>query len=154
MLSVNEIVQETLNSLKDEFAKYGVVVHADLTSDLPKARGYRSQLEEVVTNLCTNAIEAMSSVAGRSRLLCVQTKLRDQETILVKVDDSGPGIDADELTSVFNTFFTTKRNGMGLGLAISRMIVEQHGGQLTASSNRMCGASFQIMLPAVATATA
>ena len=103
-----------------------------------------------MTNLFINANEAMSSIARQNRLLCVQTRFRDPETISVTVDDSGPGIGADRLSSIFNAFFTTKRHGMGLGLAICRMIIEQHGGELTASSNGMGGAAFRIVLPIAA----
>ncbi len=149
VLSVNEIIRETLSALHREFVKNGVVVHCDLETSLPDVRGHRSQLQEVMANLFTNAIEAMSSVSGRNRLLCVQTKSRGPEAISVNVDDSGPGIGADKVSSIFNAFFTTKRHGMGLGLAISRMIIEQQGGELTMLSNGTCGASFQIVLPAV-----
>jgi len=150
LVSVNEIVQEALNSLQGELAKHGVAVHADLNPSLPDVTGYRSQLREVITNLVINATEAMSSVALRNRLLCVQTASRDSETISVTVDDSGPGIHADKLSSIFNVFFTTKRHGMGLGLAICRTIIEQHGGGLTAAPNGKGGASFKIVLPIVA----
>ena len=150
LVSVNEIVQEALNSLQGELAKHGVAVHADLNPSLPDVTGYRSQLREVITNLVINATEAMSSVARRNRLLCVQTASRDSETISVTVDDSGPGIHADKLSSIFNVFFTTKRHGMGLGLAICRTIIEQHGGGLTAAPNGKGGASFKIVLPIVA----
>lgn len=150
LVSLNEIVQETLNSLQGELARHGVAVHADLNPSLPDVTGYRSQLREVITNLVVNAIEAMSSVAGRNRLLCVQTTSRDSETISITVDDSGPGIHADKLSSIFNVFFTTKRRGMGLGLAICRAIIEQHGGELTAASNGKGGASLKIVLPTVA----
>lgn len=150
LVSVNEIIQEILHSLQNEFKKHGVAVHTDLRTLLPDIRGYRSQLQEVMTNLFINANEAMSSIARQNRLLCVQTRFRDAETLSVTVDDSGPGIGADRLSSIFNAFFTTKRHGMGLGLAICRMIIEQHGGELTASSNGMGGASFRIVLPIVA----
>lgn len=149
-VSLNDIVQDTLSSLQGEFKKHGVIACANLGSSLPNIRGYRTQLQEVLTNLFTNAVEAMSSTDRQSRQLQVKTQSGDERTISVLVVDSGPGIGADRLASIFNAFFTTKRHGMGLGLAICRMIIEQHGGQLTASSNGKCGAAFQIVLPIAA----
>lgn len=149
-VSMNEIVRDTFGSLHGEFRKHSVSASANLASSLPDIRGYRTQLREVLTNLFTNAIEAMSSSDMQNRQLRVQTQSRGERTISVLVADSGPGIGADRLASIFNAFFTTKRRGMGLGLAICRMIIEQHGGQLTASSNGKRGAAFEIVLPVAA----
>jgi len=150
-VSINEIIQDTLNSLQSEFARCDVAVHADLNPRLPNVAGHASRLREVMTNLFVNATEAMSSVARQNRVLCVGTKSDDSETISVTIDDSGPGIHADKLASIFNAFVTTKRHGMGLGLAICRTIIEQHGGVLTAGSNSKGGARFQVVLPVVPT---
>jgi signal transduction histidine kinase len=150
-VSINEIIQDTLNSLQSEFARSGVAVHADLNPGLPNVAGHTSRLREVMTNLFVNATEAMSSVARQNRVLCVATKSGDCETISVTIDDSGPGIHADKLASIFNAFVTTKRHGMGLGLAICRTIIEQHGGVLTAGSNSKGGARFEVVLPVVPT---
>jgi signal transduction histidine kinase len=107
-------------------------------------------LQEVVFNLAHNAIEAMGATTGRSRVLQLRTGLRGASTIAVEVEDSGPGIDAKQLEGIFGAFVTTKSHGMGLGLAICRMIVEQHGGQLSASSDGVSGSLFQFVLPVAA----
>jgi len=102
-------------------------------------------------NLVRNAIEAMGTTTNGSRVLRVTTELRGPDAIAVTVEDSGPGIDPQKLESIFTAFLTTKSCGMGLGLAICRMIAEQHGGQLTASSDGKSGALFQFVLPTAST---
>jgi signal transduction histidine kinase len=109
--------------------------------------GHRGQLQEVVFNLVNNAIEAMDSTSDRSRILRVRTELCGDKAIAVSVQDTGPGIDPKQMNSIFGAFATTKAQGTGLGLAISRMIVERHGGQLTATSDGKSGARFQFVLP-------
>jgi len=120
-------------------------------SELPHVLGNRSQLQEVVSNLIVNAIEAMETTSSRDRVLRVRTELCDDKAIAVAVEDSGPGIDKDKLGSIFTPFVTTKGHGKGLGLAICRMIVEYHGGKLTASSDHKGGASFQFIVPVAST---
>jgi signal transduction histidine kinase len=104
----------------------------------------------VIVNLLRNAIEAMDITTDRNRVLRLKTERRGVDAIVLSVEDSGPGIDPKNLESIFDAFVTTKSVGMGLGLAISRMIVEQHGGQLTASSDGKNGALLQLVLPAAA----
>jgi signal transduction histidine kinase len=104
-------------------------------------------LQEVILNLVRNAIEAMDTMVDRNRVLHVTTKLRDRDAITVEVQDSGPGIDPNRIDGIFTAFTTTKSQGTGLGLAICRMIIQHHGGQLTASSDGKNGASFQFVLP-------
>jgi signal transduction histidine kinase len=120
-------------------------------SETPHVYGNKSQLQEVVSNLIVNAIEAMETTSSRDRMLRVRTELCDDKAIAVVVEDSGPGIDKDKLGSIFTPFVTTKRHGNGLGLAICRMIVEHHGGKLTAASDHKGGASFQFILPVAST---
>ena len=112
--------------------------------------GHRGQLREVILNLVNNALEAMDATTDRSRVLRVTTQLHGRDAIAVTVEDSGPGIDPQKLDGIFTAFLTTKSQGMGLGLAICSMIVEQHGGQLTASSDGKSGALFQFVLPTAA----
>jgi signal transduction histidine kinase len=107
----------------------------------------------VIFNLVHNALEAMDGTTERSRLLRVRTQRRDADAIAVEVEDSGSGIDPQKLERIFTAFVTTKSQGMGLGLAICRMIIERHGGTLTASSDGQNGAVFQFVLP-IASATA
>jgi signal transduction histidine kinase len=145
-VDVNEIIAEVLQSLREELKNHGVETRPELT-ELPLVDGNRSQLREVIFNLANNALEAMDSTTDRSRLLRVTTERRGRAAIAIAVEDSGPGIAPQKLDSIFSAFLTTKSQGMGLGLAICRMIVEQHGGQLTASSDGKNGALFQVVLP-------
>jgi signal transduction histidine kinase len=108
--------------------------------------GHKGQLHEVVLNLVQNAIDAMDGVSGAPRILRLSTEHHDRE-VAIAVEDSGPGIDPQEMFRIFDSFFTTKSDGMGLGLAISRMIVEHHFGQIQVSSNPGRGAKFRITLP-------
>jgi signal transduction histidine kinase len=145
-IDVNAIVHAVLQSLRGELRDHGVEYRLEL-NELPFIDGHRGQLQEVVFNLVQNAIEAMDTTRGRSRILRVRTEPLDQEAIVVTVEDSGPGIDPQQLDDMFDAFVTTKSHGMGLGLAICRMIIEQHGGKLTASSDGKSGASLQFVLP-------
>ena len=149
-VDVNEIIGEVLQSLLGELKSHGVETRSDLAG-LPLVDGNRGQLREVIFNLVYNALEAMDTTTDQSRVLQVTTELRGRDAIAVTVSDSGPGIAPQKLDSIFTAFLTTKSDGMGLGLAICRMIVEQHGGQLTASSDGKSGALFQFVLPAAAT---
>jgi signal transduction histidine kinase len=146
-VDVNEIILGVLQSLREEFKDHGVVTRSELTPELPLVDGNRNQLQQVIFNLLHNALEAMETTTGPSRVLRVRTGLRGRDAIVVAVEDSGPGIDPKQLDGIFGAFFTTKAHGMGLGLAICRMIIERHGGQLTASSDGKRGASFQFVLP-------
>jgi signal transduction histidine kinase len=149
-LDINTIVRSALQSLGSEVRDRRVVVRTELMAGLPPIAGHAGQLTEVVFNLAHNAIEAMAATNGRSRLLQVRTALRGADKVAVEVEDSGPGIDAKQLEGIFGAFVTTKSHGMGLGLAICRMIVEQHGGQLSASSDGSSGSLFQFLLPVAA----
>jgi signal transduction histidine kinase len=148
-IDVNEIIGEVLQSLLGELKSHGVETRSELAG-LPLVDGNRGQLREVIFNLVDNALEAMGTTTDQSRVLRVTTELRGRDAIAVTVADSGPGIAPQKLDSIFTAFLTTKSHGMGLGLAICRMIVEQHGGQLTASSDGKSGALFQFVLPAAA----
>jgi PAS domain S-box-containing protein len=147
LVDVNETIRGTLESMSSELADHHVEPRAELMSELPHVYGNRSQLQQVISNLIVNAIEAMENTSNRSRLLLVRSELRGQKAVAVVVKDSGPGIDKDRLDSILTAAVSTKRHGMGLGLAISRMIIEYHGGKLTALSDGKDGASFQFLLP-------
>jgi len=146
-IDVNRIVLDVTDSLREELNDHGVVAGYELTTELPLVNGHWAQLREVVFNLISNAVEAMASTANRDRTLRVRTEVRDRDKIAVLVQDSGPGIDSRQLHNVFNAFVSTKAHGRGLGLAICRMIIERHGGQITASSDGKSGALFQFVLP-------
>ena len=148
-VDVNELILGVLQSSRKDLQDHGVETRLELASELPLVDGHRRQLEEVIFNLVHNAIEAMDATTDRDRLLQARTELSDHNAITVAVRDSGPGIDPQRLDSIFGAFVTTKSHGMGLGLAICRMIIERHGGQLTASSDGKNGSLFQVVLPTI-----
>jgi signal transduction histidine kinase len=145
--NVNEIIVEVLSLLRGELRDRGLAPLIHLAPELPLVPGNRNQLQQVILNLVRNALEAMDGIQDRKGVLRVGTEVRDGVAIVVTVQDSGAGIDGENLDKIFDAFFTTKRNGIGLGLAICRMIIERHGGQLTASSDGKSGALFSIVLP-------
>ena len=147
-MDLNEIIRGVLKSLSNDLNDHHVEPRVELTSKLPQVNGNRGQLQEVMANLIVNAIEAMETTSDQSRVLHVRTELRDRQAVAVVVKDSGPGIDKDKLDGIFTAFVSTKRYGTGLGLAICRMIIEYHGGKLSASSEgKDGGASFEFVLP-------
>ena len=147
LIDMNEIILRVLQSLHSELKDHGVTTRTELMSGLPLVAGNRNQLQQVVFNLVHNALEAMNATTDRSRVLRVRTEHCGRDAIAVAVEDSGPGIDPKQLDGIFDAFFTTKAHGMGLGLAICRMIIGRHGGQLTVSSDGKRGALFQFVLP-------
>jgi signal transduction histidine kinase len=147
-VDVNEVALGVLGTLREEFEEYGITTRAELTPELGNVIGHEGQLREVILNLIHNAVEAMATIKDGSRILCVTTQNHGRDAITVAVEDSGPGIDPKKLDGIFDAFVTTKSKGMGLGLAICRMIIERHGGQLSArSSKKRSGTVFQFTLP-------
>jgi signal transduction histidine kinase len=147
LVDMNELIPEVLESLNSQLKDHRVSIRVDLAPKLPLVSGNESQLQEVVSNLIINSIEAMEATSLEGRLLLIKTEIQG-DNIAVAVEDSGPGIDKDQLGDIFTAFVTTKPHGMGLGLAISRMILDYHGGKLTAASDSKCGgASFHFVLP-------
>ena len=144
---VNEIVLDVLQSMREELKDHRITTKTELAPELQRVDGHRNQLRQVILNLIHNAIESMDNTIDRSRVLRVITRSQDQDAIIVTVEDSGPGINPDRLDSIFDPLITTKPDGMGLGLAICRMIVDRHGGKLSASSDGKTGAQFQLILP-------
>ena len=116
-------------------------------ADVLPVLGDRVQLQQVILNLVMNGVEAMASVADRPRELLIRSRQHESDKVLVAVQDRGIGIDSQNLEKIFDTFFTTKSQGMGMGLAISRSIVENHGGQLWARPNDGPGVTFEFALP-------
>jgi PAS domain S-box-containing protein len=144
---VNEIVLDVLQSMREELKDHGITTETELMPELQRVDGHRNQLRQVIFNLIHNAIESMDNITDRRRVLRVITKSQGSDAIIVAVEDSGPGINPMGLDSVFDPFVTTKPDGMGLGLAICRMIVERHDGKLSAFSDGKNGARFQFVLP-------
>jgi signal transduction histidine kinase len=147
-LDMNSLTLEVLRALKSEIESHGIETNVELVPALPPVMGHKGQLQEVIINLVHNAIEAMDSVHGH-RVLKVKTELNADDAITVAVEDTGPGLSSEATDAIFDAFVTTKSHGMGLGLAICRMIVERHGGQLSVSSADPRGAIFRIILPQI-----
>jgi len=146
-LNINDVILEALTVVQRDLDSHGIKLQSDLASGLPAVLADRVQLQQVMLNLLSNAIEAMSRAYGSPRELAVISDADDSATVFVEVRDSGPGFDTANLSRVFDPFFTTKPEGIGMGLAISRKIVEAHGGRLWAEPNQPCGAVFRFTLP-------
>jgi len=142
---LNEALTEVVELARSEIAKNGVAVQTRLVQEVAPVRGDRVQLQQVMLNLILNAIEAMGSVAGPRELL-ISTEQR-QTNGVVSVRDSGPGIGPEERQRVFEAFYTTKSNGVGIGLSICRSIIDAHGGRLWSEANEPRGATFQFTVP-------
>jgi len=144
-LDINQTIREIVTVIKREVVENGVELRMDFPSDIPPVLGDRVQLQQVILNLLMNGVEAMASVTERPRQLSISTRKHNTGKVLVIVRDSGMGIDRESFEKIFDAFYTTKTEGMGMGLAISRSIVEDHGGKLSAVTNGS-GATFQFTL--------
>ena len=147
-VNINETILEVIALARSEVQRNRVSLQTQLSNELPLVLGDRIQLQQVILNLIINAIEAMSSVTDRSRDLLIRSCQYESGKVLVEVKDSGTGLETESLDHLFTAFFTTKPKGMGMGLAISRSIIEAHGGRLWATVNQRRGATFQFTLPA------
>jgi C4-dicarboxylate-specific signal transduction histidine kinase len=146
-LALNDVICEVIVLLHGEVVKHGIALQTQLAEGLPRIQGDRVQLQQVILNLILNAIEAMRGVGEGARELRVSTVKAGAGGVLVAVRDTGPGLDSAKLERLFEAFYTTKSGGLGMGLSISRSIVEAHGGQLWADANTPHGAFFQFSLP-------
>ena len=147
LVEVNEIIREMVGLLRAEANQYAISIRTDLAADLPKITADRVQLQQVFMNLILNAIEAMKETGG---VLTVKTQLGEDGQLLVSVSDTGVGLPKENSEQIFDAFFTTKPQGSGMGLSISRSIVESHGGRLWATANNGRGATFHFTLPTAA----
>ena len=146
-LDLNETISEVLALVADETKKRRVVVRTQFAGDASPVSGDRVQLQQVVLNLIMNAMEAMNDVDGSTREIVITTQNLDEDQVVVSVEDSGTGLDPNAANRIFEPFYTTKSGGMGLGLSISRSIVESHGGRLWAAANEGPGTTFHFTLP-------
>ena len=144
LIDMNETIREMIVLLRSEASRYSISIHGNLANDLPKTVGDRVHLQQVLMNLMLNGIEAMkdSMLAGQLTI----TSRREDGQLLISVSDTGVGLPPEQAQQIFNAFFTTKPKGTGLGLTISRSIVESHGGHLWATTSDS-GATFQFTLP-------
>jgi signal transduction histidine kinase len=147
-LNINELLQEVLVLTRHEVLKNGVSLRTELADDIPLVTGDRVQLQQVILNLIMNAVKATSTMSEDSRDLVVASLKKGPNQVVIAVRDSGIGIDPENRDRLFEAFFTTKPAGMGMGLSISRSLIEVHGGRLWATPNEGPGATFQFSLPA------
>ena len=150
LVDLNEVIVEALALAQDEARRTRVSLKQQLKDDLPRVRGDRVQLQQVILNLIINGLEAIAKSKDGARELSISSGVDDENNVIVAVKDSGKGLDSANLGRVFDAFYTTKPEGMGMGLAISRTIIESHGGRLWATPNSPKGAVFQFKLSTAA----
>jgi PAS domain S-box-containing protein len=146
LVDVNEVIREMIVLLRGEAMRYSISVRTELAADLPQIMGDRVQLQQVLMNLMVNGIDAMKEVDG-TRELAIKSQRAENEHLLVSISDTGVGLPSQQADQIFNAFFTTKPHGTGMGLRISRSVIESHGGRLWAAGNSPRGASFYFTLP-------
>jgi len=151
LVDVNELIREMVVLLRSEASRYSISIRGELADDLPKIMADRVQLQQVLMNLMVNGIEAMKDM-GTGGELTIQSQQDDHRQLLISVGDTGVGLQPEQAEQIFNAFFSTKPQGTGMGLPISRSIIESHGGRLWATAHSGRGATFQFTLPSEVTA--
>ena len=146
-LDINQIVHTVVKFTELEARQHGVIVKLDLNGELPRVQADAIMIEQVICNLVRNAFEAMAEARSRRREVTIRTRPFDGDAVEIEVGDTGPGIDGAVIDQVFDQFFTTKPEGIGMGLSISRSIIESHGGRVRAESGKDGGATFHLTLP-------
>jgi PAS domain S-box-containing protein len=144
---VNELIREVLTLVGAEMEKQYVSIRTELSAQLPQVPANPVQLRQVMVNLIMNAVDAMNTVKNRARVLRIKTGIDKLDAVLITVEDSGTGIDPQNLDRIFDAFFTTKSHGMGLGLSICRSVIQSHGGHLSAAPAQPHGSIFHVLLP-------
>src|SRR5258706_6597023 len=145
LVDVNELIREMIILLRNEISRHSISVRTELAEALPQIMGDRVQLQQVMMNLIMNSIDAMKGVERRRELI-INSQRTENDQLMVSVGDTGVGLPAQQADRIFDAFFSTKTHGTGMGLRISRSIVESHGGRLWAADNSPCGASFNLTL--------
>ena len=146
-LNLNDLITSVLYLLRDELRPQHIVLRTNLEPQLPPVQGHRGELQQVILNLIRNAADAMKEITYRPRVLTVKSEPQPPNDVLISISDSGTGIDPKDIGHIFEAFFTTKSNGMGMGLSICKSIIEDHGGRLWASPDMTNGSMFNISLP-------
>jgi len=152
-IDMNDAIQEVISLLSNELSRNRIVMRMDLAAGLPRVRGDRVQLQQVMVNLMINAVDAIRPISDGPREILIRTG-KEAECVVVSVEDSGMGLSPEQMERIFEPFFTTKDQGIGMGLSISRSIVENHSGKLSASRREPRGAKFEFMLPMAGAADA
>src|SRR5262249_43436219 len=134
-LDINQTIREVITLTQNEATRKGGAIRMEWAADLPPVLGDRVQLQQVILNLVMNGVESMASAPDRPRRLLISSRQHESDNVLVAVQDSGVGIDEQDLERIFDAFYTTKSQGLGMGLAISRSIIENHGGRLWGGTN-------------------
>jgi signal transduction histidine kinase len=147
LVDLNEAVREVIALSRSELQRKQVIPQVKLANDLPYVTGDRVQLQQVILNLLLNASDAMNGVDDRPRELIIRTERDESEGVTLTVQDSGVGLETESITKLFDAFYTTKSSGMGIGLSISRSIIESHRGRLWATPNEGPGATFSFSVP-------
>ena len=146
LVDVNEVIRGMIVLLRSELTRHSISVRTELAADLPQVMGDRVQLQQVMMNLISNSIDAMKDEEG-TRELAIRSQRAENGQLMVRVSDTGVGLPPQQADQIFYAFFTTKPHGIGMGLSISRSIVESHSGRLWAADNSPHGASFHVILP-------
>jgi signal transduction histidine kinase len=146
-MDMNEAIREVLGLLQAQLRSGGIAVRGNFGSGNLIVRGDRILLQQVLMNLVVNACEAMSAVVGREKIIEIRTRIDKENTLRVVVSDTGPGIAAESVLALFESFYTTKDSGMGMGLSICKSIIEAHGGCIEADLGVRCGACFRFSVP-------
>jgi C4-dicarboxylate-specific signal transduction histidine kinase len=148
-LVLKDVISEALHFISGDALTRHVEIQAEFAPKLPDIRADKVQLQQVLLNLLLNGMESVTELRQTTRRVSIRTGLYDSENVIVTVADNGPGIAPDKLPHIFESFFTTKRGGMGLGLAITKAIIENHKGKIWAENRSGGGTAFQITLPAL-----
>jgi signal transduction histidine kinase len=146
-LDINELICDVMRLIQGQFQRHGVSIRSELADNLPTVSADRVQLQQVILNLLMNATEATASSSNLERLVCVRSEKHDADWVRISVEDSGTGIKPEDEQRIFEAFFTTKTEGMGMGLSICRSIVQSHGGRIVAARAMSHGSVFQVILP-------
>jgi signal transduction histidine kinase len=146
-IEINEVIKEVVTMTQSALEARGVSIRIELPPGLPRALGDRVQLQQVLLNLIMNGADAMSLITSRQRILGLSSRVESSDSILVSIEDSGTGLEEGWSDRIFEPLFTTKPNGMGMGLAICKSIVEGHGGRIWASPGAPNGTVFQFSVP-------
>jgi signal transduction histidine kinase len=148
-VDLNGVIDDVVRLMRRELLEQLISLRLELAPALPPVLGDRVQLQQVILNLVMNGMEAMTNVADRPRELVIRSRRHEAAEVLIEIEDAGDGIDPKYLDHLFSAFFTTKPDGMGMGLSISRSIIEAHGGRIWTTDNAKVGATFHFIVPAL-----